>query len=316
MDEFFSKFLEENKIDIKNFKNIVDFFIASDELERDGITSIFEKEEKIKAKLFGNFTLKLNDKFLIITKSKLSFFPSLYKNIFLLNKNIILKTCSDDFLQALLSLTNFMLLFAKDNPSIYNLKKKILYDLSGRGGVPSSLVTSEYFFISLYNRNYRKSAMSWEYRIILTTKFGSALILEDISKENLNKLNKNLLYSIIKKNDLCPSALVQTDIDNLNSVNEKESRNYHMWCYIIKLFLSRESNSDRLYIILYGIYLLGKCPWDYSSYSFLVNHFEKCEVSKSEREAMCRFLEKSEEVNRRNEHKSYISELVKMINKC
>lgn len=307
--------------DLKNLYYVVDYLTVENENEMNSILECMNKEEKSVDKQRGQFTMKINNKFLIvernIIKNHLKDFYS-----FLLSFNRKFSTDNQDNLDIehlieILSLTNLVLIFASANSTFYNLKKKILLYLKKSKNIKDTLILSEYFFTSIVNRTMRKNSISWDYRYFIISNFYDVLNIKDINEKNTNKQDFSKFFEILEikqdKNDL---SFIKVDIDNFNSVNEIEKRNYHMWKYMNLLIKSNFLNDhDKMYLYLYVCSLFGNCFWDYSAYTFIINFSQFVNLNQTQISSLSNYYLSIQNIYKSDQHKSYLPELITNLNK-
>ena len=301
---------EEYKNDIDNMTYVVDFMIVEDINQRDAVIDYISKEENIKTLNHGVFTTIINHKFLIVTRSLLqTHYKKLYYSLLKINKEnlklLVLLCCP------ILSLTNLVLLFCPDNPSMYYLKKKILLFLKDSNAITEKLILGEYYYTTKINILIRKNSISWDYRYFIVSNFINYLSIDDIDRNNTSKLDLKFLYCKLDiQCDMPKRTFIQVDVDRFNAVNVSESRNYHMWKYMIMLFNSDFiDDRDKMYIFIYACYLFSNCLWDYSAYNFIVKFSNKLPLTKENLLNLINYNKTTEKVFTNDKHKSYLPEL-------
>lgn len=307
--------------DIKNLYYVIDYLIVEDENEMNSILECMNKEEKIIDKQRGEFSMKINHKFLIIERKKIkNNLKDFYS--FLLSFNRKFTTDNQENLDIeqliqILSLINLVLIFAPANSTFYSLKKKIVLYLKNSKNIKDSLILSEYYFTSIINRTMRKNSISWDYRYFIISNFYDVINFKDINEKNTNKPDFSKFFEILEiKHEKNKLSLIKADIDNFNSINETEKRNYHMWNYMNLLIKSNFLNDhDKLYLYLYACSLFGNCFWDYSAYTFIINFSKFGNLNKSQLSALINYYSSIQNILKSDEHKSYLSELIKNLNK-
>ena len=171
--------------DIKNLHYVIDYLIVEDENEMNSILECMNKEEKIIDKQRGEFSMKINHKFLIIERKKIkNNLKDFYS--FLLSFNRKFTTDNQENLDIeqliqILSLTNLVLIFAPANSTFYSLKKKVVLYLKNSKNIKDSLILSEYYFTSIINRTMRKNSISWDYRYFIISNFYDVINFKDIN---------------------------------------------------------------------------------------------------------------------------------------
>jgi fumarate reductase subunit C len=265
----------------------------------------------------GEFTILINNNYLLIAKNNslknifsiiYSFALSLTKNI-QKNENFILNNIKE-----ILSLINLILIF-NDNVTFYSLKKKILLLLlKNEQNNLDEIILNEYYFTCTKNKKCRKSLISWDYKYFIYERFQSNIHLP---KENnktfsiLNMLKDELNMIEIKEDTFYQNEYILNDLAIINEVNIIQSRNYHMWTYLRKVF-DNENKEGKILIILYAFVILRKCSFDYSAFSFIVNMKNKNPLTKEQLKTLIDNLKKSC-IIKYDEHKCYIDDIDKFI---
>ena len=306
--EIFDKF----NVDCDNLFIIYDYLILDKKDEIENFIDLISKEEKINEIKKGIFSIKINKKYLLIIKNDLlNDFENIYKFL-LKNKNFDNFIFSFDLIKNIFSFCNLVLIF-NDNSTFYSIKKKILINLFNfikEKEKINQIIFNEYSFTSIINKNNRKSCISFHYRFFLLENFKEYLNINLINNLNTQKLN--LKNSIFNLNDI-ENNIIFKDIENINLVNLKQNRNYHMWTYLNLLFNSEKTSEFEKKIILsYSIFLLKLCSWDYSSFSFIINNYYKIKninINLIIDEFNQNFI------NINQEHKNYILNLIEYLKK-
>ena len=269
-------FFEEFNVDCDNLFVVYDYLILEKKNEIENYINLISNEEKINEINKGIFSIKINKKYLLLIKNDLeNFFEKIYKFL-LKNKNFDNNFIfSFDLIKNIFSFCNLVLIF-NDNSTFYSIKKRILINLSKnikKKEEINQIIFSEYSFTSITNKNKRKSCISFHYRFFLLENFKENLNINLINNLNIQKLK--LQNSIFDLNNI-EKNIIFKDIENINLVNIKQNRNYHMWTYLNLLFNSEKTSEFEKKIILsYSIFLLKLCAWDYSSFSFIINNYYK-----------------------------------------
>ena len=318
-EEFKEKIMNKFLQDINNINMIQDYIILEsiDDCEQ-LITDIFsDNNNMLTDKKTGEFTILINNNYLLIAKNNslknifsivYSFALSLTKNI-QKNENFILNNIKE-----ILSLINLILIF-NDNVTFYSLKKKILLLLlKNEQNNLDEIILNEYYFTCTKNKKCRKSLISWDYKYFIYEHFQSNIHLP---KENnktfsiLNMLKDELNMIEIKEDTFYQNEYILNDLAIINEVNIIQSRNYHMWTYLRKVF-DNINKEGKILIILYAFLTLRKCSFDYSAFSFIVNTKNKNPLKKEQLKILIDDMKKSCFI-KYDEHKCYIDDIDKFI---
>ena len=318
-EEFKEKIMNKFLQDINNIDMIQDYIILEsiDDCEQ-LITDIFsDNNNMLTDKKTGEFTILINNNYLLIAKNNslknifsiiYSFALSLTKNI-QKNENFILNNIKE-----ILSLINLILIF-NDNVTFYSLKKKILLLLlKNEQNNLDEIILNEYYFTCTTNKKCRKSLISWDYKYFLYEHFESNIHLP---KENnktfpiLNMLKDELNMIEIKEDTFYQNEYILNDLAIINEVNIIQSRNYHLWTYLRKVF-DNINKEGKILIILYAFLTLRKCSFDYSAFSFIVNTKNKNPLTKEQLKILIDDMKKSCFI-KYDEHKCYIDDIDKFI---
>ena len=317
-EEFKEKIINKFLQDINNINMIQDYIIleSKDECEK-MISETFSDNKKLIDKKIGEFSFLIDKKYLLIAKNNslknnfgviYSFLLSLSKNI-QKNENFLISNIKEIF-----SLINLVLIF-NDNISFYSLKKKILLLIikNSQNNI-DEIILNEYYFTCTTNKKRRKSLISWDYKYFLYENFKNNIRLQ---KENnnsfsiLNTLKEELDIIGIKEDIFYPNEFILNDLEIINEINNIQSRNYHLWTYLKKVF-DNENKEGKILIILYAFVTLRKCSFDYSAFSFIVNMKNKNPLTKEQLKLLIGNLKKSC-IIKYDEHKCYIDDIDKFI---
>ena len=108
------------------------------------------------------------------------------------------------------------------------------------------------------------------------------------------------------------SIFLYKDINNLFYINEKESRNYHLWTYVNRIFTSNNcSFLERKIIIIFACFILYKCVWDYSSFCFIKNFISKIDYNQKEILFFINYLDELKDIKTENNFHNYSLQLDK-----
>ena len=317
-EEFKEKIINKFLQDINNINMIQDYIIleSKDDCEK-MISETFDDNKKLIDKKIGEFSFLIDKKYLLISKNNslknnfgviYSFLLSISKNI-QKNENFLISNIKEIF-----SLINLVLIF-NDNISFYSLKKKILILIikNSQNNI-DEIILNEYYFTCITNKKRRKSLISWDYKYFLYENFKNNIRLQ---KENnnsfsiLNTLKEELDIIGIKEDIFYPNEFILNDLEIINEINNIQSRNYHLWTYLKKVF-DNENKEGKILIILYAFVTLRKCSFDYSAFSFIVNMKNKNPLTKEQLKLLIDNLKKSC-IIKYDEHKCYIDDIDKFI---
>lgn len=297
----YSFLLEENK----NLLPFVEEVIVSHKDDIDMYLDMFRLETKIEKIEKGNFTMRINDKYLIVYDSLKYEMKEIVRNFLfklkhhmdkkilnLLNIEELERDGVFDYLKNIVTFVNFILLFSPEFSTMYNLKKRILSEMIHKKYSCDDLIFSEFSFVNILNEKFRKCSISWDYRFFLLKNI--------ISQEDKNYLDKfdidiekkvlsilthlNPVLLIIRATGNIIDAKYLTlkmkflllDLFYVHKTNEQDKRNYHLWKYIVHIFnyfYSDKSNNLSELILIYSICLVCfvKNTLDYSAYSNFIN---------------------------------------------
>lgn len=317
-EEFKEKIINKFLQDINNINMIQDYIIleSKDECEK-MISETFSDNKKLIDKKIGEFSFLIDKKYLLIAKNNslknnfgviYSFLLSISKNI-QKNENFLISNIKEIF-----SLINLVLIF-NDNISFYSLKKKILLLIikNSQNNI-DEIILNEYYFTCTTNKKRRKSLISWDYKYFLYENFKNNIRLQKENNNSFSILNtlKEELDIIGKKEDIFyPNEFILNDLEIINEINNIQSRNYHLWTYLKKVF-DNENKEGKILIILYAFVTLRKCSFDYSAFSFIVNMKNKNPLTKEQLKLLIDNLKKSC-IIKYDEHKCYIDDIDKFI---
>ena len=292
--------------DFDNIFNIKDYFIVDNKDEMKNLIDEFSTEEKIEKVKNGIFSCKINNKYMLLSKSDIKqYYSVFYKTLLKMNKQFY-QSKSLDY-KMIICLINYILIF-NDNVTFYSFKQKIIIELiKNNSNDINDIITSEYYLTILTNRNLRKSSVSWYYRFFLVNNYKDRIKLD-------NKININLLkfFNNFFGEENFNSVFLFHDINNLFYINEKESRNYHLWTYINRIFISNNfSLLERKIIIIFAFFILYKCVWDYSSFCFIKNFISKIEYNEKEILFFINYLDELKEIKPENNFHNYSLQLDK-----
>ena len=322
----------EKNIIIKYHKDINNLFMIQDYLILENleecnniITEIFnnEEEEKIISQINGAFTILINSKFLLIAKKNelITIFKIIYKFLLFLSKNInSQKSFIFTYIKELISLINLVLLF-NDNITFYSLKKKILLLIINNDNNIKNfneILLSEYYFTCMTNKKCRKSSISWDYKYFLFLHFKNEIFIKE--KENNNIKNNKHILNLLKnelnvigaEEELLNNyVFILKDLEIINEINTVQSRNCHMWAYLRKIY-NEMDNNEKIIILLFAFFILRKCNFDYSAFSFIVNSRNNLPLNKKQIEELINDIKKTS-IFKYDEHKCYIDDLDKFL---
>ena len=292
--------------DFDNIFNIKDYFIIDNKDEMKNLIDEFSTEEKIEKIKNGIFSCKINNKYMLLSKSDIKqYFSDFYKTLLKINKQFEQSKNLD--YKMIICLINYVLIF-NDNITFYSFKQKILNKLIKDNSIDiNNIINSEYYYTILTNRNLRKSSVSWYYRFFLVNNYKDRIKLD-------NKININLLkfFNNFFGEENFNSVFLFHDINNLFYINEKESRNYHLWTYINRIFISNNfSLLERKIIIIFAFFILYKCVWDYSSFCFIKNFISKIDYNQKEILFFINYLDELKDIKTENNFHNYSLQLDK-----
>jgi hypothetical protein len=273
-------------------------------------------EEKIISRSDGNFSILINKKFLILAKKDIlvTIFTNIYKFLLKLTKNIdSLQSFIISNIKELLSLINLVLIF-NDNMTFYALKKKILLLIVNNNKKDeikniNEILLNEYYFTCSTNKKCRKSAISWDYKYFLFYYFKNDIIFRKDENNILDLLKDQLNIVGMKKEIFYDNIFVLKDLEIMNEINIVQSRNYHMWGYLRKIF-NEINKEEKILIILYAFLTLKKCSFDYSAFCFIVNSKKLIPLEKEQIKAIIEDVKKGCFI-KYDDHKCYIDNLDK-----
>jgi len=321
--EFQENIINKYLQDINNIYMIQDYIILESIEECDKIISEIFKDDNTDNKLIdkkrGNFSFLINEKYLLIAKNNelKDIFNIIYKFMLILSKNI---SKNEIFIitniKEILSIINLILIF-NDNVTFYSLKKKILLLILSKNEKKNldELITSEYYFTCVKNKKGRKSLISWDYKYFLYTNFKNNI--KHKKDENnksfkiLNLLKDEINLIGIKENIFCNKEFILNDLEIIDEINTVESRNYHMWTYLRKVFNDIDKEG-KIIIILYAFLLLRKSSFDYSAFSFIVNSKKSIPLNKEQLLSLVKEMKKAC-IIKYEQHKCYIDNIEKYI---
>ena len=316
-EEFKEKIITKYLQDINNIYMIQDYIVLENNEECENMLSEIAKEEYndniSNKKTKGAFSFLLDEKYLLISKNDelKNAFKIIHNYLLSINKKI---EENKDFIltniKSILSLINLDLIF-NDNVTFYSLKKKILKkDLKNI----DELILSEYYFTCTKNKKGRKSLISWDYKYFLYQNFKDNI--KPIKKDNqsfyiLDLLKEELNLLGIKHDIFYNNEFILNDLEINNEVNIIQSRNYHMWTYLRKVF--NDTNKEgKILILLYAFYILRKCSFDYSAFCFIVNSKNNMPLEKEQLKLLIEKMKKNNFI-KYEEHKCYINDIDKFI---
>lgn len=318
-EEFKEKIIDKYLQDINNIYMVQDYIVLETIQDCENMISEISKEDNINNESIktGVFSYLINNKYLLIAKNDdiKNIFGTIYNHILLLSKNI---QKSESFilisLKEILSLINLILIFS-DNIMFYSLKKKILLlTIKNEIKDKNEIVTSEYYFTCTTNKKRRKSLISWDYKYYLYYNFNKDIKLNKSENKSFFVLNllKDELTSIgLKENIFYNNEFILNDLEIINDINSLESRNYHMWTYLRKVF-NDINKEGKILIILFAFYILRKCSFDYSAFCFIVNSKKNNPLDKEQIKLLINQMKKLN-VIKYDEHKCYIDDIEKFI---
>ena len=283
--------LNKFMIDLDNIFFIRDYFIVDNKSEMKSLIEDFSNEEKINNIKEGIFSCKINDKYMLLSKNNIKeFYSNFYQNLLQINKNFDLFNLNDS--KNIICLVNYVLLF-NDNITFYSLKQKILLKIKHLNN-KNNIIISEYFYTILTNRNLRKSSISWFYRFFLVNNFKDYIYF--IHNENNQNLD-NFYIKYFENEKTIFSSFIYKDIENLYLINEKESRNYHLWIHSNRIFTSDNfSIKDKKIIIIFAFFILYKCVWDHSSFCFIKNFISKIKFNDKQKLLFINYLNEIKDI--------------------
>ena len=315
-----SLYLKKYNSDFSNFIIFYDYLIATNE---EFVISIINQLSKEQEKIIinkGVFSIKINEKYLIINQEILEKEYSKFYNIFISFNSIYNKDPTiienDINLIHLFSFFNSILLFTTQNQTLHNIKRKILLQIKHNPKLASNffsdnnLIKSEYLLCTIFNNKIRDNCITWHYRYFILSNFHQLLNPNEIDKENKDKANLSKICNILSIPYSNKISLIKCEIDNLNNINISSKRNYHLWTYLINLFnspfvLKEEQNL----IFVFACYLFSKSFSDYSAFSFIVNFYSKIDLQRSSLERLIAYYQQLYQVLNSNNSKSYINNL-------
>ena len=318
-EEFKEKIIDKYLQDINNIYMVQDYIVLETIQDCENMISEISKEDNINNDSIkkGVFSYLINNKYLLITKKDdiKNIFGIVYNYILLLSKNI---QKSESFIlinmKEILSLINLILIFS-DNIMFYSLKKKILLlIIKNEIKDKNKIITSEYYFTCTTNKKRRKSLISWDYKYYLYYNFNKDIKLNKSENKSFLVLNllKDELTSIgLKENIFYNNEFILNDLEIINDINSLESRNYHMWTYLRKVF-NDINKEGKILIILFAFYILRKCSFDYSAFCFIVNSKNNIPFDKEQIKLLIDKIKKMN-VIKYDEHKNYIDDIEKFI---
>lgn len=287
--------------DYKNLFNVEDIIVCKDD-EINFYLELIKLETQNIYITEGNFTLKVNDKLLIIKenfkknlKEYCTQFLMKIRNITKIDNrsgtpgNQYMNEITSEDLLKLFFFMNFILFFSPEFYTIYKMKKEILKKISSRGHEKLLLdnIISEFKFVNFINASNRKCSVSWEYRLYLVKNYPHCLIETEDINEKFSILENLKLYIEIFEIHLDKiGILLIKDLQSLDFINEKEKRNYHLWKYLVHIFnLYMYSNMESLLILSFCIYNFLKDTLDYSAFSAMTNFYNKLKQVITEKSA-------------------------------
>ena len=321
-EEFKEKIINKYSKDINNIYNIRDYIILETIQECEKmISDTFQESNNTNKEIYmekGVFSILVDKKYLLISKNDefKNIFSIIYKymldltKIISKNENFILNNIKE-----IISLINLILIF-NDNITFYSLKKKILL-LNYQKDIKNidEIIINEYYFTCLKNKNGRKSLISWDYKYFLYKHFKNNLnrIKEENNKSYLilNLLNDQLNILGLKENIFSKSEFIINDLEIINEINITQSRNYHLWTYLRKVYNDTDKEG-KILILLFAFLLLRKCSFDYSAFSFIINSKQNMPFNNEQLRLLIEYIKKSS-VIKYDEHKCYIDDIEKFI---
>ena len=321
-EEFKEKIINKYSKDINNIYNIRDYIILETIQECEKmISDTFQESNNTNKEIYkekGVFSILVDKKYLLISKNDefKNIFSIIYKYMLDLTKNI---SKNENFIlnniKEIISLINLILIF-NDNITFYSLKKKILL-LNYQKDIKNidEIIINEYYFTCLKNKNGRKSLISWDYKYFLYKHFKNNLncIKEENNKSYLilNLLNDQLNILGLKENIFSKSEFIINDLKIINEINIIQSRNYHLWTYLRKVYNDTDKEG-KILILLFAFLLLRKCSFDYSAFSFIINSKQNMPFNNEQLRLLIEYMKKSS-IIKYDEHKCYIDDIEKFI---
>ena len=321
-EEFKEKIINKYSKDINNIYNIRDYIILETIQECEKmISDTFQESNNTNKEIYmekGVFSILVDKKYLLISKNDefKNIFSIIYKYMLDLTKNI---SKNENFIlnniKEIISLINLILIF-NDNITFYSLKKKILL-LNYQKDIKNidEIIINEYYFTCLKNKNGRKSLISWDYKYFLYKHFKNNLnrIKEENNKSYLilNLLNDQLNILGLKENIFSKSEFIINDLEIINEINITQSRNYHLWTYLRKVYNDTDKEG-KILILLFAFLLLRKCSFDYSAFSFIINSKQNMPFNNEQLRLLIEYMKKSS-IIKYDEHKCYIDDIEKFI---
>ena len=319
-EEFKEKIMNKYSQDIINLYMIQDYITLENIDECNQIISeAFKEENKKINNEEGNFSILVDKKYLLIAKNGdlKNIFKIIYKSLLLLskcfnkNENFIIANIKE-----IISLINLILMF-NDNITFYSLKKKI-FILSMKNEIKNfeEILLSEYYFTHIKTKKCRKSLISWDYKYFLYENFSNKIrLINNNNNTNeyyiLNLLKDELNLLDIKDNTFYKHSFILKDLELINEINTIQSRNYHMWTYLRKVYNFTDKEGKKI-IILFSFLLIRRCSFDYSAFSFLVNSKKNMPLNDKEIKILIDELKKVT-IIKYDEHKCYIDDLEKFL---
>ena len=164
--------------------------------------------------------------------------------------------------------------------------------------------------VKLVAQNY---ATEFYYTVNHISKFTSPNFTMVLYKNNsyniLNILKKELDIVGLKQEMFLDNIFILKDLEIMNEINIVQSRNYHMWGYLRKIF-NEITKEEKILILLYAFLTLKKCSFDYSAFCFIVNSKEFLPLEKEQIKAIIEEMKKAC-VIKYDDHKCYIDNLDK-----
>ena len=318
-EEFKEKIIEKYLQDINNIYMIQDYIVLENNEECENMISEILTENtnnNVSNKMIkGTFSFLLDEKYLLISKNDefKNIFKIIYNYLLSINKNI---EKNKDFIliniKSILSLINLVLIF-NDNITFYSFKKKLLKKEIEN---INEIILSEYYFTCTKNKKGRKSLISWDYKYFLYENFSNKIrLINNNNNTNeyyiLNLLKDELNLLDIKDNTFYKHSFILKDLELINEINTIQSRNYHMWTYLRKVYNFTDKEGKKI-IILFSFLLIRRCSFDYSAFSFLVNSKKNMPLNDKEIKILIDELKKVT-IIKYDEHKCYIDDLEKFL---
>jgi hypothetical protein len=317
---------EKLNIFINKFKDVINFslvkeFYLIDSKDSEFYVRVVSIDNEITSHLKFDLFEEINKEYYLIYQDKFTskYTKSTLQEIFKISNyiNDLIKIESSDFLnicfKILNSLCSLMIIGCADCTTLFNIKREYLFYIDDKIDKVDYLTTlvAELRLINLINLNNRKSSTPWEYRYFI---FNRIFELEDSEKivdftrsltnkttSNYYKSFKDIIRCFFPNSNIenfykldffkdifnCKTSFILLfELEALINVNLKESRNYHMWKYLLlitKLMYSKNLNFNyleenckefkyiKLLLLIFSLGILVLNNRDYSAFHFAYN---------------------------------------------